>query len=213
MENEKKSSRFGVRLSAIMFVVLLVVCMAVPAFAVSYGSVGDYPESLPAIPDANYPLCLVRTANGYQLWRVNEGDRLYRNSGTKWIWQNSAGSSSPRSYYDLVDGVWVYSSGGSDVLNSGLSGVVLWSQRSYDFYNSGTYYYSFTSTIEPPPPPPDPLDSVGSGLTIVLDWVGATVSALFSGELAGLLPLVAIPVAITILIVAIVFIKRSIWGA
>ena len=33
MENVKKSSRFGVRLSAIMVAVLLVVCMAVPAFA------------------------------------------------------------------------------------------------------------------------------------------------------------------------------------
>ena len=33
MENEKKPSRLGVRLSAVMIAVLLVVCMAVPAFA------------------------------------------------------------------------------------------------------------------------------------------------------------------------------------
>lgn len=56
-------------------------------------------------------------------------------------------------------------------------------------------------------------DSVTSGLTVVIDWVGTVVSSLFSGELSGLLPIVAIPVAVTLLVLAIYFIRRSIWGA
>lgn len=56
-------------------------------------------------------------------------------------------------------------------------------------------------------------DSVSSGLTVVIEWVGTVVSSLFSGELSGLLPIVAIPVAVTLLVLAIYFIRRSIWGA
>lgn len=62
------------------------------------------------------------------------------------------------------------------------------------------------------PPVPDPTESVTAGLGYVLNWVGQTVSQLFDGTLSGLLPLVAVPVAVTLLIVAIFFIKRTIWG-
>lgn len=57
------------------------------------------------------------------------------------------------------------------------------------------------------------MDTFSSGLTAVIDWVGSVVNALFSGEFSGLLTIVAIPVAVTLLVLAIYFIRRSIWGA
>lgn len=219
MENEKKTSRLGVRLSAIVVAVLLVVCMAVPAFATTI-TVGPFNgnnfESLSLETPEGYPYFVawpirtgvnnnIYTWNFYAFSEIPSIEQVYVVSGQYYdyilkstvpcmaktygsdVWTNPSTLSSPSS------------------LSSFKPGVV----SNFDLYmQSGDVFYS-----PPPPPPPDPMESVGSGLTVVIDWVGATVSALFSGELAGLLPLVAIPVAITILIVAIVVIKRSIWGA
>lgn len=207
MENEKKSPRFGLRLSAIVVAVLLVICMAVPAFA--YGSL---PDDVVAPGNWYEDYFIIRaTVNN------KPGYRLYSLDGVSYI--------ELRSNSDSYD----YCFNGRDSFGhyyySTLPDWTYWSKSS-----SQSWLISLSSPIEivyctmdvtfdgnkirfTEPPPPDPLGEVGSGLTVVLDWVGATVSALFSGELSGLLPLVAIPVAITILIVAIVVIKRSIWGA
>lgn len=213
MENEKKPSRFGVRLSAIMVAVLLVVCMAVPVFAatVQPDEYNNLPFALD-IPDGYQYFVLCKSSDGtsYLAFVFND-----LNAGCPYVELIS-------NRYDLNFGTifqwskFTLSGGRESEWTATSDAAAFWvSFEPSDFYSNVTIYTASGNIFFEPtlPPPPDPLESVGSGLTVVIDWVGAAVSALFSGELSGLLPLVAIPVAITILIVAIVVIKRSIWGA
>lgn len=59
------------------------------------------------------------------------------------------------------------------------------------------------------------LEAVTSALTVVIGWVGTVVSALVgeSGKLKELLPLLAIGVAISALMLGVKAIKSFIWGA
>lgn len=59
------------------------------------------------------------------------------------------------------------------------------------------------------------LEAVTSGLTTVIGWVGSVVDALLGtdGQLAELLPLFAIGIAISAILFAIKGIKSLIWGA
>ena len=59
------------------------------------------------------------------------------------------------------------------------------------------------------------LDAVTSALTTVISWVGTVVTALISssGALKDLLPLLAVGVAISALMLGIKAIKSFIWGA
>lgn len=59
------------------------------------------------------------------------------------------------------------------------------------------------------------LEAVTSGLTTVIAWVGTVVSALVgeSGELSELLPLLAIGVAISALMLGVKVIRSVIWGS
>lgn len=59
------------------------------------------------------------------------------------------------------------------------------------------------------------LDAVTTALTTVISWVGTVVTALVgeSGQLADLLPLLAVGVAISALMLGIKAIKSFIWGA
>lgn len=59
------------------------------------------------------------------------------------------------------------------------------------------------------------LDAVTSGLTTVISWVGTVVNALTAegGDLAALLPLLAIGVAVSALMLGIKAIRSFIWGA
>lgn len=57
------------------------------------------------------------------------------------------------------------------------------------------------------------LEAVTSALSTVIDWVGTVVTALTTGELKALLPLLAIGVAISALMLGIKAIKSFIWGA
>lgn len=59
------------------------------------------------------------------------------------------------------------------------------------------------------------LAAVTSALTTVIEWVGTVVDALIStdGALAELLPLLAIGVAISALMLGVKAIKSFIWGA
>lgn len=59
------------------------------------------------------------------------------------------------------------------------------------------------------------LDAVTSGLTTVIDWVGTVVSALTTtdGKLSALMPLLAIGVAVSALMLGIKAIRSFIWGA
>lgn len=57
------------------------------------------------------------------------------------------------------------------------------------------------------------LAAVTSGLTTVIDWVGTVVTALLSGSLSALLPLLAIGVSISALMLGVKVIRSMIWGA
>lgn len=59
------------------------------------------------------------------------------------------------------------------------------------------------------------LEAVTSGLTTVISWVGSVVDALTTSEgaLAPLLPLLAIGVAVSALMLGIRAIRGFIWGA
>lgn len=59
------------------------------------------------------------------------------------------------------------------------------------------------------------LQAVTDALTVVISWVGSVVSALVStdGALSDLLPLLAVGVAISALMLGIKAIKSFIWGA
>lgn len=59
------------------------------------------------------------------------------------------------------------------------------------------------------------LEAVSTGLTTVIGWIGTVVDALTStdGELAALLPLLAIGIAVTALMLGIKAIRSFIWGA
>lgn len=204
MENEKKSSRLGVRLSAVLVAVLIVVCMAVPAFAVTID-----PNEYNGLP---FPLRLPDSKPNYLLVKASGDDYYFLVAFDKL----AAG------YPCLNNGTSFYFGENVYLRNVSLEGEFTtdsWKQTSstpmcnVDSVMSNSVIYNADGGILYEPPAPSFMDRVGSGLTVVLDWVGATVTALFSGELSGLLPLVAVPVAITILIVAIVVIKRSIWGA
>ena len=59
------------------------------------------------------------------------------------------------------------------------------------------------------------LEAVTSGITTVIGWVGEVIDALLStdGALAALLPLFAIGVAISAILLGVKIIRSFIWGA
>lgn len=59
------------------------------------------------------------------------------------------------------------------------------------------------------------LEAVTSALAVVIGWVGSVVTALVSesGELKDLLPLLAVGVAVSALMLGIKAIRSFIWGA
>lgn len=59
------------------------------------------------------------------------------------------------------------------------------------------------------------LEAVTSGITTVISWIGAVLDALLNAEgaLAPLLPLLAVGVAISAILLAIKVIRSIIWGA
>lgn len=59
------------------------------------------------------------------------------------------------------------------------------------------------------------LDAVTSGITTVIGWVGTVIDALLAtdGALSALLPLFAIGVAISAIMLGVKVIRSFIWGA
>lgn len=60
---------------------------------------------------------------------------------------------------------------------------------------------------------PSSLLSVKESLSAVIEWVGSVTTSLLSGELEPLLPLLAIPIAISIVLFAIKAVKTLAWGS
>lgn len=59
---------------------------------------------------------------------------------------------------------------------------------------------------------PDMMAAVGTALTTVIGWCGTVVDAILSGELSELLPLLAVGVAISALMLGVKCIKSFAWG-
>lgn len=59
------------------------------------------------------------------------------------------------------------------------------------------------------------LDAVTSGITTVISWIGDVVTALVTdgGALAALLPLFAIGIAISAILLGIKVVRGIVWGA
>lgn len=59
------------------------------------------------------------------------------------------------------------------------------------------------------------LEAVTTGLNTVIDWVGAVVTALLgdTGELKALLPLLAVGIAVSALMLGVKAIRSFAWGA
>ena len=59
------------------------------------------------------------------------------------------------------------------------------------------------------------LEAVTSGITTVIGWIGTVVDSMLgeAGELTALLPLFAIGISISAIMLGVKVVKRFIWGA
>lgn len=57
------------------------------------------------------------------------------------------------------------------------------------------------------------VSAVTSALTTVIGWIGEVVTAITSGQLAELLPLFAIGIAISAVLLGVKVIRSIVWGA
>lgn len=57
------------------------------------------------------------------------------------------------------------------------------------------------------------IEAVTSGLTTVISWIGTVVTAVTTGALKDLLPLFAIGIAISAVLLGIKVIRSIVWGA
>lgn len=57
------------------------------------------------------------------------------------------------------------------------------------------------------------VEAVTTGLTTVIGWIGTVITSITSGQLAALLPLFAIGIAISAVLLGVKVIKSIVWGA
>lgn len=57
------------------------------------------------------------------------------------------------------------------------------------------------------------ISAVGTQITTVIGWIGDVLGALLSGELSALLPLFAVGIAISAIMVCVKLVKSFVWGA
>lgn len=217
MENEKKPKKRSLRLLSVLTVVLLLAFMAVPAFAAGNEDhtvsgvwrfndvlIGQLPPT-----DSTYPYAAVY---------VNfQTDYLGTAVDCIGFMFEEHQPDVARMDYLLTDefASMMGSDNATVYIHSAWNGVFGEGVKTIDFGSTpqpvSAEFYAWL--LRNAVPANSFRDSVTSGLTVVIEWVGTVVSSLFSGELSGLLPIVAIPVAVTLLVLAIYFIRRSIWGA
>jgi hypothetical protein len=57
------------------------------------------------------------------------------------------------------------------------------------------------------------LDTIGSTLTQVIAWIGQVVTAITSGALAPLLPVLCIAIGVSAVLLVIKIVRKMCWGA
>lgn len=193
----------GTRLFVLLTVCMIVVAMAVPVFA------ADYPNDFPGLPSfpSGFPTYIVRY--GYNVWAetecymvqfFNSEDPIYYN-GSVLVRKNA----SMYSTFYFKDDVW-NSVGAVSAANASFGSSIF--DANFIIYDkNGDVWWDSIS--------PDLGEKVTEVLPTVLNWIQQTLNALFleGGALSGLLLLVAVPVAITLLFLAARFIRSCIWGA
>jgi len=212
--NIQKIKRLGCRFASLLAVCLLFICISAPAFAVE----NDYTVSghwvmndVLTFAEFDQPLygsgtvsfggyvitsnvsrvCCVRNPNtgGFYIYVVIESEEPPLKSSDQYPYD-----------FDIYsdDFKWI-----------DLSGVQSWffgdtpqpvSKTFYDWLHANGHQMTFSETTTVVFP-------------TVLGWVGSVVGSLFSGELSGLLILVAIPVAIVIVFLGARLLRRLWWGA
>lgn len=57
------------------------------------------------------------------------------------------------------------------------------------------------------------MGAIGDALTQVIGWIGEVITALLSGELSALLPLFALGVVVSVIMLAVRVVRSFTWGA
>lgn len=57
------------------------------------------------------------------------------------------------------------------------------------------------------------MDAIGSALSQVIGWIGEVITALLTGELSALLPLFAIGIVVSVIMLGTKVIRSFTWGA
>lgn len=57
------------------------------------------------------------------------------------------------------------------------------------------------------------MDAIGTALTEVIGWIGEVISALLTGELSALLPLFALGIVVSVIMLGTKVIRSFTWGA
>lgn len=57
------------------------------------------------------------------------------------------------------------------------------------------------------------MEAIGSALTEVIGWIGEVITALLSGSLSALLPLFALGVVVSVIMLAVKVVRSFTWGA
>lgn len=75
------------------------------------------------------------------------------------------------------------------------------------------YDWFVANAVKQQVPADNLLESIFSAIRAPLSWVGSVLGALISGPMSELLPLFAVFVAVSAILVAVVLIKRFVWGS
>ena len=219
----------GSRLFILITVCIIVVAMAVPAFAANFVP-AEVPDSMPvnlpypAVPDEWVELL----DYGLPPFVLDDPSIKYvvffgRHASAVAIYYYGLGEQSTLEVYNQGDILYLSITNpiANNFTHDGLAwghngnvsidielGAVYSSPVDISFRGEDELFYS-------PPPPPDLGQEVTGVLPTVLSWIQQTLNALFveGGALQGLLLLVAVPVAITLLLLGARFIRNLIWGA
>lgn len=57
------------------------------------------------------------------------------------------------------------------------------------------------------------MSAITDGLDTVLSWIGSVITALLSGELSALLPLFAIGIVVSVIMLGVKVLRSFTWGA
>jgi len=223
---EKRSVRFKSMLLAVCVIAIMLVSMVVPAFAAAptqMGLSGDWCfKTSPTKPTTwtNVKISFSYVSNSIGASSEAVGFTFGFSGSYDFLSYVQSGGYEKHAYgWDGFTGSWNgWSPADARYIRFG-SEVQYVPYAFYEWFIANavrnTNSDSPGQTHLPPVPPVDLGKEVTGVLPTVLNWIQQTLNALFveDGALSGLLLLVAVPVAITVVFLGARFIRRCIWGA